>query len=365
MPKVFQQLLFKSESVNEEKFTLEGVFSTADTDRHGDIVEQNWDLKHFKKNPVILNSHTYYDATEVVGKAVKIKVSKEGKLEGKLEFAVNENPKAKIIFDLYKGGFLNAFSVGFQVKEWDEKTGNITKSELLEISAVSVPANAFALAKSKGIDVDKLYENTAKNNKDEGDSKKKSSKKSDDHKDRKKESESKNGGSGEGDKNKNSGKNKVDKKEYDNAERWDEGDNEIRYKLRGLGEFVDDTFERKYLRQNLPGIKMTIGQKSKREYKNIQMLFFPKDQGWAIDDAKEYVVKNTEMLTTYREDVVLPEEVIEEKIINKNKNRFIKIQKAIELVGEGLKVEQSSEKIKAEKNMMVNKTIKKLIKLKE
>lgn len=153
----------KLKRVDLENASLYGIFSTADEDRHGDIVEQNWDLKNFKKNPVILNSHNYGDATEVIGKATEIGVNKKETiktLEGSIQFAVKENPKAKIIFDLYAGGFLSAFSVGFLPKEFDDK-GKILKSELLEISAVSVPANAMALAKAKGIDVDNLYDKQA------------------------------------------------------------------------------------------------------------------------------------------------------------------------------------------------------------
>jgi len=153
--KLYELLNVKVKSVDEETSTLEAVFSTEDEDRHGDIVRQNWDLKQFKKNPVILNSHNYWSATDVVGKCIKIGV-KNGQLEGTIKFAVEENPIAKIIFDLYKGGFLNAFSVGFIPKEFSDK-GEILKSELLEISAVSVPANAYALAKSAGINLKPLF----------------------------------------------------------------------------------------------------------------------------------------------------------------------------------------------------------------
>ena len=134
--------------------TIAATFSTSDVDRHGDMVLQNWDLSQFVKNPVILNSHNSFDASEVIGKAVQIGV-KDNKLEGEIEFAVDANPKAKVIYDLYAGGFLKAFSVGFIPKQMDDN-GIITYSELLEISAVSVPANAMALAKAKGIDVDAL-----------------------------------------------------------------------------------------------------------------------------------------------------------------------------------------------------------------
>lgn len=153
--KLYETINIKIKGVDEETSTLEAVFSTEDEDRHGDIVRQNWDLKQFKKNPVILNSHNYWSATDVIGKAEKIGV-KGGQLEGKIKFAVEENPIAKIIFDLYKNGFLNAFSVGFIPKEFSDK-GEILKSELLEISAVSVPANAYALAKSAGIDLKPLF----------------------------------------------------------------------------------------------------------------------------------------------------------------------------------------------------------------
>ncbi len=144
-------------TVDAENFSLEAVFSSQKEDRHGDVVMQDgWDLKMFKKNPVILNSHNYDDATEVIGRATNLKIV-GNELHGKITFAVNENPKAKIIFDLYAGGFLNAFSVGFIPKKFKEDDYfTIEESELLEVSAVSVPANAWALAKSKGIDVESL-----------------------------------------------------------------------------------------------------------------------------------------------------------------------------------------------------------------
>lgn len=148
-------------TVDTENFSLVCVFSSQTEDRHGDVVMQDgWDLKNYKKNPVILNSHNYDDATEVIGRAIPKSLKIENKeLVGEIVFAVNENPKAKIIFDLYAGGFLNAFSVGFIPKKFKEDNFFvIEESELLELSAVSVPANARALAKSKGIDVDSLDE---------------------------------------------------------------------------------------------------------------------------------------------------------------------------------------------------------------
>lgn len=150
----------KSDKAN----TLSAVFSTSDMDRHGDIVLQNWELENYKANPVILNSHNSFDATEVVGKATSINVV-EGKLVGEIEFAVEANPKAKVIHDLYAGGFLKAFSVGFIAKEYID-AGIISLAELLEISAVSVPANQMALAKAKGINVEALEKSDVVEEKD-------------------------------------------------------------------------------------------------------------------------------------------------------------------------------------------------------
>ncbi len=172
--KAYLQMPVEVKSIDKDAGTLEAIFSTQDVDRHGDIVlQEGWDLVNFKRNPVILNSHNYQDAAEVIGKASGVKV--EGKkLTGKITFAVDENPKAKVIFDLYAGGFLSAFSVGFIPTNFKEnKDGStdwftIAEAELLEVSAVSVPANARALAKAKGIDIDMLKSNDDDEN-DEGD----------------------------------------------------------------------------------------------------------------------------------------------------------------------------------------------------
>jgi len=153
--------------INKEKYTLTMIASSQDVDRHGDtILQDGWDLKAFKKNPVILNSHNYNDATEVIARATKTWIEGKGKASKMYqtwEFAVDANPKAKIIFDLYAGGFLHASSVGFIPTEFDkQKDGStdyytIKSAELLEVSAVSVPANAAAtLAKGIGVEMDEL-----------------------------------------------------------------------------------------------------------------------------------------------------------------------------------------------------------------
>lgn len=119
------------------------IFSTSNKDRHGDIVEQNWDLKSFKANPVYLDSHNYSSIERIIGKVEKIRV-KDNKLIGDIIFATN-SPLGKLAYDLAQDGFLNTSSVGFIPLQFDEKFERILKSELLEISGVSVPANSDAL----------------------------------------------------------------------------------------------------------------------------------------------------------------------------------------------------------------------------
>lgn len=145
---------------SDNKFNF--VFSTANQDRHGDFVLQNWDLKHFKKNPVFLDSHNYGSIEHILGKISKIKV-KDEKLQGDVEYAL-DNPKGLLAFKMTLGGFINATSVGFIPKEFDEE-GKMSKSELLEVSAVSVPANAEALLE-KGIKLDKTLKSKCEDCKD-------------------------------------------------------------------------------------------------------------------------------------------------------------------------------------------------------
>jgi len=136
---------FKKSSKEENRY--HAIFSTNAVDRHGEIVEQNWVLKNFKGNSVYLDSHNYDSIEYIIGKIEKLKAN-DGKLVGDIIFALS-NPRGQLAKDLADGGFLNASSVGFIPLEFDAKFEKIIKSELLEISAVSVPANQEALYEKK------------------------------------------------------------------------------------------------------------------------------------------------------------------------------------------------------------------------
>lgn len=154
-----KKLNFQIKAINKEEYIIEGVFSTAGTDRHGEIIDQKgWKLEEYMSNPVILFAHDQW--TPAVGKAVEIKIDGNGNLAGKIKFAVEEYELAKTLFNLYAGKYMRAFSVGFmnEVYEVDQEKDVIILKEnvLYEISCVNVPANSMALAKSKGINTEPL-----------------------------------------------------------------------------------------------------------------------------------------------------------------------------------------------------------------
>lgn len=136
-------------------------------DRYDEVIDaQGWDLTNYQRNPVFQNSHKYGDVVFTLGKSLET-VVRGNALVQRIEFAVDINPVARLAYDLYKGGFLNAVSVGFIPLEWEEGGGatkyrrKFIKQELLELSAVSIPANPNALAnavKSGAVDRSDLRE---------------------------------------------------------------------------------------------------------------------------------------------------------------------------------------------------------------
>lgn len=136
------------------------VMSTNDPDRHGDVVEQNWELRDFRKNPVFLFQH---DSSSLpIGKISKIWTSDDKtKTFAKAEATPEGmDDLADKVWKFIKTGFLNAVSVGFMPVEDPQprrdKNGDFVgytfpKNALLELSAVSVPAAAGALAIARSL----------------------------------------------------------------------------------------------------------------------------------------------------------------------------------------------------------------------
>lgn len=141
--KIMQTINFNLGSFDDNNRTFTAVASTPVVDRQGDIVDQaTWDLTNFKANPVIPWAHDYFSPP--VARAVEI-----GVINGVLQFTYQAPPAgmyefADLIWDFYRNQYMFAFSVGFIPN--DREGNTFTDCELLEISAVVVPANPQALA---------------------------------------------------------------------------------------------------------------------------------------------------------------------------------------------------------------------------
>jgi HK97 family phage prohead protease len=146
------------------------ILSTAAVDRPGDVISQDgWELENFRANPVVLWAHDSH--APPVGKASDIRVQRDEageRLRATAEFTPPDMSEfGHMVGRMFEDGFLNAVSVGFRPLEWtfnEERGGfmpiDFIKQELLEFSAVPVPANPEALiaARSAGIDTAPLRE---------------------------------------------------------------------------------------------------------------------------------------------------------------------------------------------------------------
>lgn len=147
--------------------TIRFIASNEDEDRDGDILRASGcDFKNFAKNPQFLGFHNYHDfplgvpknwGVDPVNKRVYIDVRFPTVDELSTDPA-QASEKAKLVdftYNCYKTGMLKAVSVGFIAKDAepnhdsDSRWGQIiNKWELMELSAVPIPANAGALAES-------------------------------------------------------------------------------------------------------------------------------------------------------------------------------------------------------------------------
>lgn len=166
----------KAEEIGER--TVRFKISSEVVDRDGDIlIASGCDYSNFMNNPVFLPFHKS-DAFPL-GKVVNIFIDGNAvfadvyfpKVEELASDKENASEKAKLVdftYHCYKNGMLNAVSVGFIAKEVEnilDGEGYISgfkvlKWELLEFSAVSIPANQEAIAqaiKSFGADKAKLF----------------------------------------------------------------------------------------------------------------------------------------------------------------------------------------------------------------
>ncbi len=141
-----------SENQDSGTAVLSYVASTSSEDRYGDIVNQSWDLDAYRANPIILLNHNSQELPIGRGDVELV----DNQLLIDITFDM-EDPKAAEVARKAQAGFLNAVSVGFNPSRliarsdlptdhpaYGERGNFYERSELLEVSIVTIPANGEA-----------------------------------------------------------------------------------------------------------------------------------------------------------------------------------------------------------------------------
>lgn len=142
---------FEVRAVEDDKRSLDVIASTTAIDSYGEIVVQDWDLKRYLANPVVLYGHSTWDMP--IGHASNVRVENNQLLATLHLVDEKANPLAERVWQGIKQGSLRAVSVGFRTKG-NPSTADVngkpvlmlTGNELIEISVVPIPANPEAIA---------------------------------------------------------------------------------------------------------------------------------------------------------------------------------------------------------------------------
>jgi len=135
------------------------VASEESEDRMGDIIEiAGWELGNFQRNPVLMFAHDYRVAP--IGTVPKVWALKSQKQLLNTVAFDEADPLGAFIKGKYDRGVMRAESVGFRALEFKFNEESeappsmfggpaliFTRQELVEISAVPVPAHPAALAR--------------------------------------------------------------------------------------------------------------------------------------------------------------------------------------------------------------------------
>lgn len=136
------------------------IASTPTPDRYDDVVAggKEWLIDKYLANPVVQFGHDY--SIPPVGKTEKLTTDKDGNLIATIRWDDSPtNPLGQTVAAQFRDGFMSAVSVGFQPTRstprnklapdhpaYGAKGMYFEGNQLLEISAVPVPANGEALA---------------------------------------------------------------------------------------------------------------------------------------------------------------------------------------------------------------------------
>lgn len=153
---MFTKLLDSQTEASADTRQVRVICSTDSVDRMGDVIMQDGiDLTHYRKNAVVLWGH---DPNKPVARTIDIGV-RNNRLEATVQFPPEgDDEDSDWVYGKIKSGLVNATSVGFIPREYaplDPKQPwggyKFLKSELLEFSFVSVPANQDALIIGRSI----------------------------------------------------------------------------------------------------------------------------------------------------------------------------------------------------------------------
>ena len=140
--------------------SVDFVISTGALDRYNStIAVDGWQTENFGKNPVVLWAHD--DSIPAIGRAANVRVE-GGRLKSRATFAERDvHPLADTVYQLIKGRFLGAASVGWIpleykfVEDGDRGFGiDFLEQELLEWSVVNIPANPDCLVGARFLGID-------------------------------------------------------------------------------------------------------------------------------------------------------------------------------------------------------------------
>jgi HK97 family phage prohead protease len=137
--------------------TVHVVASTGALDSHGSVLRQNWDLKRFEQNPVVLFAHKRDELPIATARKVQVKGSKkERRLEADVEFPPpGKFARSDEVWDAIDAGLLRGVSVGFVPhtvlfeEHEDREVTVLDDLELLELSIVPVGSNPETLSEQR------------------------------------------------------------------------------------------------------------------------------------------------------------------------------------------------------------------------
>jgi HK97 family phage prohead protease len=129
---------------------MKGLFHTEDLNSYGFWIKTDGiDFNRYLKNNVLLSQHDY---EKVIGVVTGLEVV-DGRISGNVDWD-DEDDDAKKIKRKYEKGFQKAFSIGVEILETstdpllikpNQTRATVTKCNLIEISAVTIPSNQNAV----------------------------------------------------------------------------------------------------------------------------------------------------------------------------------------------------------------------------